>query len=779
MADALLQRFDLQVLRDKAPGDAAQVPLPAAQVDFYLQGATVHASQVVGPNGIAEVLLHDVGEITQFDRVEAGVGGPILEVYDDPVVHPFPSPSTVFLRNLAPQPVTLAVGTRLINTSRRPPVFADPVAGTPVGSSLVADASGRVSGYVALQRFDYVVRPIAVLKTSTAPLVEGPGVSWPHEGHPLQNAVVVGISWTKVGTGDPIASVKYGGMDMTLVGGTTGAELWHLVTPPAGTQMVEVLFSPGGSTVNAIAGASSLSNTDGAAMTGTIASSTSMQPAVTVVTTSAKSLVVSVLGIVNLSAPLGVYVMRGPLAPLWDASVGAAPKIVRGVGAERRGRAGDSICNWQIGPAATWGVVGAEVKAAANMPSPWLVIDAIGGTQPSPSWRNIRDFASLADAIASLPAAGGTVFIPTGRYRVGDTVTIEKPRVTLLGEGPGSMLEAADPTKDLLRLAPGGDHCRLVNLTLDGKATAANAGSVLVVAGTSTPDPEEVVSDILLDNIVIRGAANYGLVLRGLRRFLAMGCEISGGKSHGVSVDGTAVGTEVQAARFVACRFLANAQCGADVIGNVASLSFDLCSIEGNGGTGEASGIRVRLAGSSATRQALVALSRCRFQHSLATTSPAFISLANAPATLVDECSFEAGGKVARGVIVRAGAEGTRVSNCSGAGFSTEVGQEAALVEFQVEGVQFGNRECDLVGTRARVVASGSAGLFFGVDPVATTLLPAGTTLAGARLLPAYSTSSRPSASTVPPGTAIWVDGMKIQVSTGTAWKEVPLTPAP
>lgn len=792
-----MTRFDEILYRDKQAGDTAQVPLTRAQVDFHRQGATVKTAVTIpsGPTPVA-TLVFDPGELSADDKVEAGIGGAILTV-SSVAPGPFPNASTVNLVNSTGASVAIAAGTRLILFSRRPSVFSDPTSTYSIGSSALTDDSGRVTCYIPLQRFDYVVRPIGVLAASFGTVTENDRLTWDHPGHALQNAVVVGITWATTDMGEYIASVTYGGVSMTRIGGTDTVDLWRLFNPPAGQKAVEVLFWPSGSAINAVGAAVSLSNVDpSVALTPQTASGFSTSPSVTLPACTTSGLAFGVLGLRNLSSE-AVVVPDPPQFGLWSGAAGNSPFIVQGAGAARTATSGNTLLKWSVSPASNWGLIGVELKALSVLPAPRLVIDAEGGTRPNPSWLNLRDFASLADAIAALPGAGvgGEIFIPAGRYKINNPANnplkITKEFVTLRGEGPSSILEPTNPTETMILVttvpdsnAAGGLGFRMVDLKLDGTAPIMSTGNSLVVVAAVDDTPP--IRNVSMENVVITRSAGHGLELRLVDIFLAINCEFIFNNKSGLFVNGDGIPGYVNATKFIACNISKNGRSGTglgvDVKGKVQSLDFENCVIANNPGIDTvACDARVDLTGPP-TGLKRVGFHQCHFEHNeLPAASPAFISLSGAVGTVVDGCWFNSVNLVARAVLVKAGSQGTRVSNCTGWKFPTETG---ALVEFQAESsplpaegpsgyVQFANREIDASGNnqRARIVGPG---VFFGLDPVGTP--PAGLSTVGGAFLYSYSTSSRPSANVVPAGTMIWVNNTEIQVSDGTDWLKCELT---
>ena len=87
-----------------------------------------------------------------------------------------------------------------------------------------------------------------------------------------------------------------------------------------------------------------------------------------------------------------------------------------------------------------WNNLVASVKRALN------VVD-YGATGDGTT----NDTAAFTAALAALPAAGGTVFVPAGTYRV-DNVVISKDNVHLIGMGWGSIIQSLTTGADVIRI---------------------------------------------------------------------------------------------------------------------------------------------------------------------------------------------------------------------------------------------------------------------------------------------------------------------------------------
>jgi len=139
------------------------VPVPSAQIDLYLQGAT--ASSTVTITTSAAVPVFDCGSLFDTALVQAGAGGPILTV--DSV----DSPTQVTLQNATGLSVEVAAGTRLILLSARPTAYSNPFAlGPDLGSTVTADSGGHAVVFLPEGQYDYVVTdPSTPLRRARSP----------------------------------------------------------------------------------------------------------------------------------------------------------------------------------------------------------------------------------------------------------------------------------------------------------------------------------------------------------------------------------------------------------------------------------------------------------------------------------------------------------------------------------------------------------------------------------------------------------------------------------
>jgi hypothetical protein len=393
------------------------------------------------------------------------------------------------------------------------------------------------------------------------------------------------------------------------------------------------------------------------------------------------------------------------------------------------------------------------IVSGGGLTTPRLYQDARGGVSPSPSWLNARDFPTLQAAVDGLPATGGDIFIPAGKYQLFATLVIGKPNVTLRGQGRGSIITApANPGYDLIRIEKG--WARLLDLAVDGNATSSSAAKACVVATGAE------VERCYLKNVLMQKASGPGLLVRDVTSVIALNCECSSNKGDGFRI-GRSNATPWKV-RIIACTADHNDGVGVlvapDVVDVGDSMTLLGCSMKGNGVLGEdgGSGLEVRNASG-------VQVMGCRFDWDRSGVAPAQLLYAlGANALMVDGCWFE--GK--SGPAENAAARGTKIVDSVGAAFLNNSGRHltTALVELHqlTKAVEFGNSDLDSpMDPRITVVGDGVFGLSKGVVQ-----------------LYGYSSDPSPPPGGFPSGSMVWVGGgvNRIRVRDGNTWKSVQLS---
>jgi len=99
-----------------------------------------------------------------------------------------------------------------------------------------------------------------------------------------------------------------------------------------------------------------------------------------------------------------------------------------------------------------------------------------GMTQRFGKIRNAKNFAIIQEAIDSLLAEGGEVYLPEGTYIITAPITLPS-NITLCGAGKSTILRCADNTDINILYAIDKTNITIKDLTLDGnKANNIDAG---------------------------------------------------------------------------------------------------------------------------------------------------------------------------------------------------------------------------------------------------------------------------------------------------------------
>jgi hypothetical protein len=416
MTQAFLRRFDVSVLKNKSLEDNAQVPLPNARVDFYLQGATASAATTIATSGSTTISVYDVGQIIAGSELQVGLGGRPVSV-----ASVNPATPSVTVTNSTGSSISVAVGTRLIVTSNRPTVYTDPFGTVPVSgaSAISADSNGRAQCYVSQRLFDYVSGGQVALDASSFGLLNALAstLSWSHTASGSDRLVIVAISWQDSIGDESITGVTYGGTAMSLLGSTQYTDVYHLVDPPTGAQTIVVTWS-GSNYKGAVGEGTSFTGVDPAGPIGPAATTfgNSASPTGSSWGAFGGGQLISAVT-VNAAATTTPLAAASGQFELWNRSAGSYSTLTltQGGGAIKApdGKGNYLAMNWTLGGTRQWGLVTAELKPVAAK----LMIDASCGSAPSPNWINAAEYSSLEFAIDAVPA-GGTLFIPRGDYNV-------------------------------------------------------------------------------------------------------------------------------------------------------------------------------------------------------------------------------------------------------------------------------------------------------------------------------------------------------------------------
>jgi len=140
-----------------------------------------------------------------------------------------------------------------------------------------------------------------------------------------------------------------------------------------------------------------------------------------------------------------------------------------------------------------------------RLPYPiWWEAQAIGEI------RYADNYSSIQAAITSLPATGGTVFIPEGTYTLTSALVLPS-NVVLCGSGGATILRCANNTDINIIYAIDKTNITIKDLTLDGnKANNATAGDRELQNGIYLKD---VCTDVLIEGLFIKDTIRSGIKL--------------------------------------------------------------------------------------------------------------------------------------------------------------------------------------------------------------------------------------------------------------------------
>lgn len=359
------------------------------------------------------------------------------------------------------------------------------------------------------------------------------------------------------------------------------------------------------------------------------------------------------------------------------------------------------------------------------------------GGAPTPFWVNARSFPTIQAAVNSLPISGGVVYIPAGKYVLAAGLVIDKPNVTLEGDGIyafgesySTIIEPAEPNEyDLITV----NHYafRLRNVQLNGKATESGGSkSCIVINGAGVVGPLALCT---LENVSIQAAPKHGILLRDALSFLATNCEVLYCKGSGIRAEGLSGGsTNV---RFVSCQSGFNDGKGIE-LKKVVNATLLACAMEGNrGGAGEDEGNAIDAVNCAALR-----VLGCYFENANVPDPPPnppeppvvvrakqFIYLLNCDSAVVESSMFFWGAKAPIRMACLHDASGMRFAN------NTEYIADNPTIEQleHVEGIlwlrnargaiQFGNREVNIDQPRIRISGLGLPSLSRNATTVVAT----------------------------------------------------------
>ena len=489
-------------------------------------------------SGSATVSVFDVGELLPGDIVRAGLAGPPLTVSSVNLTD-----VEVTLANAASTPVDLEAGTRLIDLTNPPTAYADALGAFALGTHVNADSGGRAIAYLNLKICDYVVigEP-PVLSTpafATKNNVGGNTLSWNHTMSGEDRLVLVAVAWQETSVSETLDSVTYDGVEMTRIATAVNFDVFALTNPPSGTKVVQAVWSEAEQRGNRRS--QGFSNVDPELLYGAVVLATSITGVtapLTVHDCHPNAQVFSALS-VNTVPGLITATPTPAMHELWNQTAGSAGSSNRttGAAATQAGDWANVIPSWTWSGSRVWAMVGMEVRPILR-----LFTDQPGVSCGAREFGlNATHYASLQQAIDALPAKGGVLHIPAGTYRLKQGLVINKPNVTLLGEGETTVITTADPVAlpiDLLTITA--EETRLCRMKFDGAAVErdlTDGASCIVVKGQGLSG--RLVIFCKMEDVIVTGAARYGVWLRDAISFISINCNISSNLGTGIRIQGT------------------------------------------------------------------------------------------------------------------------------------------------------------------------------------------------------------------------------------------------
>lgn len=133
----------------------------------------------------------------------------------------------------------------------------------------------------------------------------------------------------------------------------------------------------------------------------------------------------------------------------------------------------------------------------------------------------------IQDAIDALPATGGTIRLLPGTYAIRHTITLNKPGISLTGDGPGTtVLKVGDSCNvDAITVAPGTKDAIISDLSIDGNKNNQTAD----VSGINVNGGQAGILRVKIERVHIVNPRGNGIVLaNGTSDCEVKGCVIEG-----------------------------------------------------------------------------------------------------------------------------------------------------------------------------------------------------------------------------------------------------------
>ena len=756
---------------EEAGADGVEVPIEQALIEFYRQGATVSVGPVTIANSSSgTVSVFGLGAILAGDTVRVGIAGAELSVSStNPVT------LEITLSNSSGSSVTIVAGTRLINLTDPPSAYADELGAYEIGSTVNADSSGRAVVYLS-DVCDYIVNgnpPIPDTYSSDTLTGVGPTLTVEHDATGNDRVVVVAVSWQESTSSETLDSVTYDDIPMSRLSSSGGmVDLFTIVNPPKGAKDVVVTWSgtSGKGAVVAVQGFTRANQTSTFGLY-RFNSGSSTSPSVNVLQTRSTGLVVAALA-ANTVSGTATATPGADTTGLWNQVAGTAPAFTRtlGAGATKPGNGGTVVPAWTLSASRPWQVAGVEVVPAGTR----IYADQTGAPcDVRPFGLNASNFPGLQEAIDALPSKGGVLFIPAGTYRLRKGLVIDKPNVSLVGEGELTVITADDPENlpiDLLTISA--LDSRISQMKFDGAASAMDLETgtcCIVVNGQGVSDHLVVLTR--LEDVTITGASRFGLWLRDAITMMATNCNIFANRGTGLRIQGTATPLGTTAAvRFYSCNVSYNGSIGAHVgdpyppTTGVIGITFFGCVFEGNEGDGYED-LEDIGTGITAIQIAKMEVLSCHFEVA-PEGAEQFVLLSNAFTAVVDSCWFEGGAIMPTRAVTFLASEYCRFSSNSVENTATDI------VKFDLschQSIEFANRDMssDLIEGFPRMTIESRQVIGMSRGALGVTRH--------------FDDTTRPDAGSSPqPGSLVWLDNVveesQLQVWDGSAWRSIELT---
>lgn len=155
MAEPVLALLERNIWRRRSVLDTTQVAASGATVSFYGQGATFSGQDPVdvfqNDPTPTTLPLFDRGDIVAGDYIQHGFNtGAVMRVVE------VEGRDTIKVVNVSALDISISEGSRLVRLNDRPSVYADPHGMRSLGPEVIV-SDGRLSVYIAAERFDYIV----------------------------------------------------------------------------------------------------------------------------------------------------------------------------------------------------------------------------------------------------------------------------------------------------------------------------------------------------------------------------------------------------------------------------------------------------------------------------------------------------------------------------------------------------------------------------------------------------------------------------------------------